>query len=137
MTSSVLRAIWLCAGVLALVLGLVGVFLPLLPTTPFVLLAAACFARGCEPCERRMLAHPTMGPVIVNWRAHGVIPLKAKQWATAMMAVSCAAAAWMMPRWQGVPAVACALVALWMLRQPSAAPAPSSPVGSSPNRGRV
>ena len=56
------RVLWAAAGVLALVTGLVGIFVPLLPTTPFVLLAAFCFSRGSERCERWLLEHPRFGP---------------------------------------------------------------------------
>ncbi len=55
-----LRALWLTAGVVALLVGGVGVFVPLLPTTPFVLLSAFCFSRGCVRCENWLLAHPRL-----------------------------------------------------------------------------
>ena len=64
------RALWLSAGLVALLLGVVGIFLPLLPTTPFVLLAAACFSRGSTRCERWLLSHRTFGPMVRDWRRH-------------------------------------------------------------------
>jgi uncharacterized membrane protein YbaN (DUF454 family) len=117
------RALWVAAGALALAVGIVGIFLPLLPTAPLVILAAFCFSRGCLRCERWLLAHPRFGPLVRDWRRFGVIPLRAKQFATVMMAASCLWAWFAMPtpiRW--LPAAICAAVAAWMWRQPSHRP---------------
>jgi hypothetical protein len=123
------RVLWVAAGTLALATGLVGIVLPLLPTTPFVLLAAFCFSRGSARLEAWLLAHPRFGPAIAGWRRHRVIPLAAKRLAWVMMAVGSAWAAWVMPlRWAWLPAVCCLLVGLWMWRLPSVAPvAPAGP----------
>ncbi|MFJ1251377.1 YbaN family protein [Cupriavidus sp. CuC1] len=91
-----LRALWVVLGVLSLGLGTVGIFLPVLPTTPFVLLAAACFARGSERFHARLLAHPRFGPPVRDWQAHRSIPLRAKQLAIGMMWLSMGATAWLM-----------------------------------------
>jgi uncharacterized protein len=114
------RALWLVAGWLALLLGIVGIFLPLLPTTPFVLLAAFCFSRGSERWEHWLLHHPRYGPMVRNWRDHRAVPLRAKQLATGMMALSSALSWWMMPPtlcW--IPAACCAVVATWLWSLPS------------------
>ncbi len=117
------RALWAAAGTLALATGIVGIFLPLLPTTPFVLLAAFCFSRGSARLEAWLLAHPRLGPPIADWRARRAIPLRAKQLAWAMMAAGSAVSAWMLPlRWCWLPAACCLAVGLWMWRLPTAAP---------------
>jgi uncharacterized membrane protein YbaN (DUF454 family) len=122
------RALWLLAGASSLLTGIVGIFLPLLPTTPFVLLAAFCFSRGSQRCEDWLLQHPRFGPMVRDWRAHRAIPLRAKQLATAMMSVGCAWAWWVMsPRLGWLPALVCAAVALWLWRLPTAVRPPVQP----------
>ncbi len=114
------RALWLAAGVLSLITGVVGIFLPLLPTTPFVLLAAFCFSRGSERWERWLLAHPRFGPMVRDWRLHRAVPLRAKQIATLMMTASCVWAWWAMPPHLGwIPAACCSAVAIWLWRLPT------------------
>lgn len=78
-----MRIIWLSCGFLALGLGAVGVVLPLLPTVPFLLLAAFCFARSSERFHGWLLEHPVFGPPIADWRRSGAIRRKAKYLATA------------------------------------------------------
>ena len=120
--------LWLLAGTVNLVTGIVGIFLPLLPTTPFVLLAAFCFARGSARWEHWLLNHPRFGPMVRDWRASHAIPLRAKQLAWTMMAASSAWAAWVMPaRWGWIPAACCTAVGLWMWRLPTRNPAPAAP----------
>ena len=115
-----LRAAWLLGGTLALVTGVVGIFLPLLPTPPFVLLAAFCFARGSPRWEAWLLAHPRFGPLVRDWRERHAIPLRAKQLAWTMMALGSAWSAWVLPaRWGWLPAACCLGVGLWMWRLPS------------------
>jgi uncharacterized membrane protein YbaN (DUF454 family) len=139
------------AGGLSLLLGIIGIVLPLLPTTPFVLLAAFCFARGSERCETWLLTHPRFGPMVRQWRATRAIPLRAKQLAWSMMTVSALVSAWWMPVLPWLPAVCCLAVGLWMWRLPTAvpgadpaaesAPAPDSDSDSAPgpqsNSGKV
>lgn len=112
-------SLWLFAGWCSLLLGLIGAFLPLLPTVPFVLLAAGCFSRGSPRWERWLLAHPRFGPWVRDWRVSRAVPLRAKQWAVAMMGVSSAWAWFAMPRWHWVPAVCCGVVAVWLWRLPT------------------
>ncbi len=125
------RLPWLVAGVISLALGVLGIFLPLLPTTPFVLLAAFCFARGSQRCERWLVTHPRFGPMIAQWRAHRAVPLRAKRAAWLMMTLSSLIAAWTMPTLRWLPALCCLAVGLWLWRLPTAR-APAEPMDSPP-----
>lgn len=66
------------AGFVSLGVGVVGIFLPLLPATPFILLAAACFARSSKKWHRWMLANDTFGPMIRNWEQNRCISRRVK-----------------------------------------------------------
>lgn len=72
------RSFFGCAGAVALTLGIIGIFLPLLPTTPFILLSAACFARASPRVEQWLVSHKRFGPTILAWRERGAIPVRAK-----------------------------------------------------------
>ena len=81
------KPFYLVLGYSCVVMGGLGVVLPLLPTTPFLLLAVWCFARSHPDLARRLEAHPRFGPTLVAWREHRIIPRRAKIAAvTAMLA---------------------------------------------------
>jgi len=84
----VVRLVLIACGWLAIVAGVVGIFLPLLPTVPFLLLAAACFARSSERFHRWLLEHSHLGPPVRAWLEGGGIPLRVKQLAIGMIWVS-------------------------------------------------
>jgi uncharacterized protein len=114
------RGLWLAAGFGALVLGAIGIVLPLLPTVPFVILAAFCFSKGSQRWERWMLEHPKLGPIVRDWREHHAVPLRAKQLATLMMACSCAGTYFFVPlRFAWIPTAVCTGVAIWLWRLPT------------------
>ncbi len=72
------RGLLTAAGSIALGLGVVGIFVPLLPTTPFLLLAAACYMRGSERLSGWLLNHRTLGRYIRDYRDGRGMPLQAK-----------------------------------------------------------
>jgi uncharacterized membrane protein YbaN (DUF454 family) len=74
----VLRALLIAAGTICLCLGAVGIFLPILPTTPFLLLAAACYLRSSESMHKWLLNNRWFGEYIKNYQAGRGIPLKTK-----------------------------------------------------------
>ncbi|MGH1350342.1 MAG: YbaN family protein [Methyloligellaceae bacterium] len=80
-----IKFLWKLSGFTCLVVGIIGIFLPLLPTTPFLLLAAFCFERGSERIHFWLVNHPRFGPPIENWRHHGAISKRAKTMAISMM----------------------------------------------------
>ncbi len=117
-----IRAFWVTCGALSLVLGIIGIFLPLLPTTPFILLAAACFARGSEKFHHWLITHQRFGPLVRDWQAHRSIPLRAKCLALSMMWISMGTTAWLL---RGRPVSSLTLLAIglavtgWMVRLPT------------------
>jgi uncharacterized membrane protein YbaN (DUF454 family) len=74
---------YLIAGFLLVGLATLGIFLPLLPTTPLLLLAAACFANSSKKCHQWLMQHDLFGPVIRNWHEKRCIPRRAKLMAIA------------------------------------------------------
>jgi uncharacterized protein len=117
-----IRAFFLAAGTVALVLGLIGIFLPLLPTTPFVLLAAACYARGSRRFYDWLLAQRTFGPIIHEWQRHRSIPYKTKITAVVLMSLTLGTSVmfFVKPLWlQGLLAVMGVGLAVWLYRMPS------------------
>src|SRR5690606_25254012 len=78
-----MRGVYLVLGLAFTGLGIAGALLPVLPTTPFLILAAACFTRSSARLERWLLDHPRFGPTLGDWRERGAIPWKAKLMALA------------------------------------------------------
>lgn len=85
-----MRWFYLLAGIVSVALGAIGAVLPLLPTVPFLLLAAYCFARSNPEWERRIVEHPTWGPQIRDWRERRAISRSAKLGAIATLAAGVA-----------------------------------------------
>ena len=72
-------------GIASLVLGVVGILLPLLPTTPFILLSAVCFAQSSDRLHDWLIQHPYFGPTIHDWKQNGSISKKNKFYAIVMI----------------------------------------------------
>ena len=85
------RLVFLVCGCGCVVLGVAGIFLPLLPTTPFMLLAAACFARSSERFHAWLLAHPLLGATVREWEEYRSVRRRTKWIAIVTMAVTLAA----------------------------------------------
>jgi uncharacterized protein len=120
--SRTVRVLLIIAGSISLALGLIGVFLPLLPTTPFVLLAAACYARASPRFHGWLLANRTFGPLIAEWEQHGSIPYRTKVVAVALMSVTFAISItlFVRPVWLKVAlAIIGVALAVWIYRLPS------------------
>lgn len=98
--SRAVRRMFIALGFITLLLAGLGLFLPILPTTPFVLLAAACFARGSERFYSWLLEHRITGPLIRAWYQHRSMPPGIKRWACLLIAVSFASSIVMVqPPW--------------------------------------
>lgn len=74
-----MRLVWLLLGLTFVGLGFLGIILPLVPTVPFMLLAAFCFARSSERLHDWILSHPQFGPPITEWRERGAISPRVKR----------------------------------------------------------
>ncbi len=114
------RALWLAFGLISFALGIIGIFLPLLPTTPLMLLAAFCFARGSQRLHDWLTGHPRFGPPIEAWRRHGAISRGAKQLAVfAMLLVLMLSLALEVPLMVlGIQAAVLVAVAVFILTRP-------------------
>jgi uncharacterized membrane protein YbaN (DUF454 family) len=116
------RMAWLCLGLVLAAVGFVGLFVPLLPTTDFLILALPCFARSSPRLELWLLRHPRFGPPLVAWREHGAVPRHAKIASCIGMALGFTLFCWAV-RPQLLVALAIAAVlagcAAWILRRPS------------------
>ena len=80
-----LRVFVLISGWVSLIVGCIGIFLPLLPTTPFILLSAYCFSQSSERLHQWLVTHPRMGPLIQDWEKFGSISQTAKTKASVLI----------------------------------------------------
>jgi uncharacterized membrane protein YbaN (DUF454 family) len=104
------RMLWASLGWCALALAALGAVLPLLPTTPFVLVAAFAFGRGSPRVRGWLLQHRVFGAIILDWEANGAIARKYKWIAATAMVVM-----WGIGLFAGLPTYALALQAVCML----------------------
>ena len=110
------KTLFVVLGALSLLLGLVGIFVPLLPTTPFLLLAAALWVRSSPRLYGWLLAHRRLGPYIRQFRENRAIPLRAKiysvtlLWATLLYCIFAVVAEWW---WAQLALLAVAVGVTW------------------------
>ena len=116
------RLLFAVLGTLFVLLGVLGIFLPVLPTTPFLLLATACYARSSRRIYHWLLHHPHFGPLIREWREHRSMPYRAKRKALLLIALSFGVSivffvsGWPAKLAMGVGGM---LLAVWIARIPS------------------
>ncbi|MEJ7934633.1 YbaN family protein [Sphingobium sp. AN558] len=113
------RHLYLIAGCLSLALGAAGILLPLLPTVPFMILAAFCFARSSPRLEAKLLDHRQFGPHIRRWRERGAISRRGKKAALAAFAFSIVMALIFSPfPWFLAPIAAALVGGSWIWTRP-------------------
>jgi uncharacterized protein len=112
---------FLAAGLAALLLGAIGIFVPLLPTVPFAILAAFCFARSSARLEQWLVGHAHFGPHIREWRSRGAISRAGKRAALAAFAASAALGFVLLDwPWSLLPTAAALVGGSWIVRRPTA-----------------
>jgi uncharacterized protein len=84
------RTLWLMIGLLSVAAAIAGVILPLVPTTPFLLLAAFAFARSSPKLHDWLINHRRFGPPIMRWRTSGAISVRSKAAGTVAMVAALA-----------------------------------------------
>jgi len=120
----VARYALLLVGWVSVALGVIGIFLPVLPTTPFLLLAAACFVRSSRRFYHWLVFHPRLGPWFRDYLEGNGIPLKAKAYSIVTMWISIGVSCWLVPMfWARIGMLTSAtLVTLYILRLPTLPP---------------
>ncbi|PIE47400.1 MAG: hypothetical protein CSA42_03555 [Gammaproteobacteria bacterium] len=117
-----MRWLFLLLGFIFLGIGLLGMVLPGLPTTVFMILAAACWAKGSERFYNWIMAHQVFGKMVKAWQDNRAMPRHAKYLAWSMMTISCVFMFYRMPAhlvWIAVlTTIFCVLTAVWMARLP-------------------
>ncbi len=83
-----IRILFIVLGTISLILGIIGAFLPLLPTTPFLLLTAYLYYKSSPRCYEWLMKQPVLGTYIRNFRENKIIPLRAKIFSITLMWLS-------------------------------------------------
>ncbi len=114
------RPLLILAGVLALALGILGIVLPGLPTTPFVLVAAACFAKASPALHARLVSNRIFGPMVRDWEQHRSLPVRIKWIASAIMLSTVGVSVWLMTgrpalQWATLALAGIGVIAVWRI----------------------
>ncbi|BDD83770.1 inner membrane protein [Tsukamurella pulmonis] len=130
-----LKWMWWLLAYIALGLGIIGVIVPLMPTTVFILIAAYCAARGSDTLHRKLLEHRIFGPMILDWQRTGAVSRKAKYMAIGSMAVCAVILFLATPKWwiAAIGTTIMAIVAIWLWSRPE----PSDDPDAAPGDGAV
>ena len=122
LAQSIVRVLLLSAGTVSVVLGVVGIFLPILPTTPFLLLAAACYVRSSNKFYTWLVSHPVLSKYILAYLDGQGIPRKAKYYTLSVMWLTMSISAFIVPLWQVSVLLLCIGLAvsayIWRLPEP-------------------
>lgn len=118
--SPFMRSLYLTIGFAALILAVAGAVLPILPTTPFLLLAAACFAKSSRRFHDKLLANRLAGPIVREWTAHRSIRPEVKRWVYILLALSFGSSILLMPdiRYQAMLALLGIVLTFFIWRIP-------------------
>ena len=115
------RIAYLSGGIVSVALGAIGAFLPLLPTVPFLILAAFCFARSNPVWEQKLLNHPRYGATLRAWREKGVVGRRAKWAATSAFILSAVLGfVTLSLPWSLIPLGVGLVCGTWLWRRPEA-----------------
>lgn len=116
-----MRVFCLILGWLSILLAVIGTALPVVPTVPFLLVAAWAFSRSSPELRARILNHPKYGPTVRAWQERGVIALPAKIWAVFAMSFGVGFSWWLDvdPRIVMAQAAICALIGTYVVSRPS------------------
>jgi uncharacterized protein len=124
--SLLVRRLLIGFGCVMVALGVIGIFLPVVPTAPFVIVAAWAFSRSSRRFHDWLYRHPQLGPPLRAWHRHGVIPVRAKvlsvvgMWASLVLVLLFVAENWILPT---VHAAIIISVTAFILSRPSRPPA--------------
>lgn len=126
-----MKVFWFLVGALSLLLAVIGIVLPLMPTVPFLLLAAYAFARSSPAFHDWLISHPVLGKPILDWRRNGAIRRPLKLWALASlcfvfgMSVALGAPLWVLAA--QASALLCVGIFIWTRPEGERPPADQSP----------
>lgn len=116
-----MRLLWLGLGWVTVVLGIIGIAMPVIPTVPFLLVSAWAFSRSSPELRARILDHPKYGPTVRAWQERGVVSRPAKLWAVTAMSFGVGLSWWLEldPRLILAQGTACAIIGAYVVSRPS------------------